>query len=168
MTLEVRTARISYGGPDRLDITRAGNDPLGVAFAPSEALLRLAKTQMARAAEMREQSRSLFTPSSDVAGLLAEAARIEADAWALYEPAYLAEMRVSYGMRSNRYRRAEVSAFARGVRPRPEAWRELLLRARVVAVCYCVLPPPPAPQMCHRRLWAGIMVKFGAADGGEL
>jgi uncharacterized protein YeaO (DUF488 family) len=39
VTLLVHTARISYGGPDRLDITRKGNHELGVLFAPSDALL---------------------------------------------------------------------------------------------------------------------------------
>lgn len=37
MTLHVHTARITYAGPDRLDITRKSGDP---AFAPSWAILR--------------------------------------------------------------------------------------------------------------------------------
>jgi uncharacterized protein YeaO (DUF488 family) len=35
MTLKVYTARYDYGGKDRLDVTRTGNDPLGRDFAPS-------------------------------------------------------------------------------------------------------------------------------------
>lgn len=41
MTLTVYTARISYGGADRLDVTaRSGITGLGAEFAPSWALLR--------------------------------------------------------------------------------------------------------------------------------
>ncbi len=39
-TLRVYTARISYSGNDRLNITRKANDPVGMAFAPSWDLLR--------------------------------------------------------------------------------------------------------------------------------
>lgn len=39
MTLHVWTAPITYREDDALDITRVGNHPLGVHFAPSEALL---------------------------------------------------------------------------------------------------------------------------------
>lgn len=35
MTLRVYTARISYRGADRLDVTRMGEDPIGIVFAPS-------------------------------------------------------------------------------------------------------------------------------------
>jgi hypothetical protein len=37
--LRVATARIDYDGPDRLDVTRQGNDPLGLLFAPSFSIL---------------------------------------------------------------------------------------------------------------------------------
>lgn len=39
MTCEILTSRISYGGPDRLDVTRATAGPEGIAFAPSKRLL---------------------------------------------------------------------------------------------------------------------------------
>lgn len=39
MTLHVRTARVSYGGPDRLDVTRKTGDA-GLFLAPSWAILR--------------------------------------------------------------------------------------------------------------------------------
>jgi uncharacterized protein YeaO (DUF488 family) len=38
VSLTVHTARRWYAGPDRLDISRAGNDPLGRYFAPSQEL----------------------------------------------------------------------------------------------------------------------------------
>lgn len=39
MTLHIRTARVSYAGPDRLDVTRKSADDFGLAFAPSWKLL---------------------------------------------------------------------------------------------------------------------------------
>lgn len=40
MTLAVYTARVSYGGPDRLDVTRKSAGPDGLPFAPSWRILR--------------------------------------------------------------------------------------------------------------------------------
>jgi hypothetical protein len=51
----VHTARISYTGRDRLDISRAGNDPLGVAFAPSWDLLNAAKSGAIHWGEYRDR-----------------------------------------------------------------------------------------------------------------
>lgn len=39
MSLTVHTARVSYGGSDRLDVTRKGGNRLGIYFAPSWDLL---------------------------------------------------------------------------------------------------------------------------------
>jgi uncharacterized protein YeaO (DUF488 family) len=71
MTLRVYTARITYAGPDGLDITAKGRHPLGKAFAPSWALL---------APVLDKRSRGRLT---------------EAD-WLGYVEAYTAEMRRSY------------------------------------------------------------------------
>jgi hypothetical protein len=43
MTCEIHTARISYSGPDKLDVTRASAGPEGIAFAPSKRLLDAGK-----------------------------------------------------------------------------------------------------------------------------
>jgi hypothetical protein len=40
MTLSVYTARISYSGPDRLDVSRKSAGPDGLPFAPSWQILR--------------------------------------------------------------------------------------------------------------------------------
>jgi hypothetical protein len=40
VTLIVHTARVTYSGPDRLDITRKSSGRDGIAFAPSWGLLR--------------------------------------------------------------------------------------------------------------------------------
>lgn len=71
MTLIVHTARISYGGPDRFDVTRKSGGRYGTLFAPSWALL------------------------GPYLGKLRAGALIEAD-WLTYVATYTAEMRESY------------------------------------------------------------------------
>ncbi len=46
---------------------------------------------------------------------------------------------------------------------RPEIWRELLEKDRVVLVCYC-----KAGEFCHRLLLADILVEEGAVYCGEI
>ena len=72
MTLTVYTARISYRGFDRLDVTRKTADAVGVTFAPSWTLLR----------PLLEQRR---------AGI-----PLTEEGWQDYVANYTAEMRVSY------------------------------------------------------------------------
>jgi len=71
VSLDLYTARVSYGGPDRLDVARQTSDATGVVFAPSWALLRPAKAAQ-------------------------RAGTFDAAAWAAYERAYVNEMRFSY------------------------------------------------------------------------
>ena len=136
--LTVYTARVTYAGPYRLDVTRGGADPIGVAFAPTWAILRPA-----------------------LAGMTAG----DPSAWPTYVPQYTAEMRISAGMDEAhpRFGPLERAAWARGVRPRLDAWREVEARGQVVLVCFCV-----DAERCHRRPLAGFFVKRGAVDGGEL
>jgi len=61
-----------------------------------------------------------------------------------YQRLYTAEMRQSY-------------------RTRRQAWDELLSWERVVLLCFCT-----EPLRCHRTVLAGILVKLGAEDCGEL
>lgn len=70
--IDVWTARISYSGRDRLDVSRKGNDPVGVLFAPSWTLVH----------PFLEQRRAGFA--------LTEAG------WQRYVDDYTAEMRASY------------------------------------------------------------------------
>jgi len=111
VTLTVYTARVSYGGADRLDVTRKSAGPDGIAFAPSWAILGPAL----KAREVAEWllKASLWEREA--------AARIEREAWEAYVPAYLAEMRESW--RANRH-----------------AWHALLARESVTLVCYCADP----------------------------
>lgn len=73
MTLSVYTARMSYRGPDRLDITRKSAGVDGLAFAPSGRIL---------------------WPMKQLEWSQGPAA--VAEAWPGYVEAYTAEMRTSY------------------------------------------------------------------------
>lgn len=184
--LLVFSARISYAGPDRIDITR-GSGQGETAFAPTQLLLDRVLAASEQAAEFRKgadalSSRQLLLgePPEEAAAkeLRATALRdladqLEADAWLHYEPRFLAEMRISYGLARSTTAWAKLKpdvralaeeAWERGARPRPDAWRRLLARERVVLVCFCA-----DPARCHRAiLRAGILPALGAVDGGEL
>lgn len=69
--LHIHTARVSYAGPHRLDITRKSADDFGLAFAPSWKLLGPALKAR-------------------------DAGELDEDAWRAYEAAYTDEMRASY------------------------------------------------------------------------
>ena len=131
--LRVYTSRITSRDPDRLDITAKSGKLHGLAFAPSWRILEPALTARRAAKEIRAQGRH---------GL---AAKTDEQAWDVYVPAFIEEMRLSY-------------------RVRREAWDWLLAKERVVLVCYCV-----EPERCHRRLLASqILPKLGALDCGEI
>jgi hypothetical protein len=141
--LTVWTARVSYAGPDRLDVTRAAVEsavrddapvPEGAVFAPSRAILDPAK----RAERYAEAHRNR--------GQHADAQRIEDQAWAIYEPLYVAEMRASY-------------------RAHRAAWDALLACDEKTLCCFCSIAPE-RPR-CHRILLAGILAKLGARCAGE-
>jgi len=69
--LRVRTARVTYSRPDRLDITRKSAGPDGLPFAPSWSILRPALA-------------------------LLRSGRMDASGWAAYVDRYTDEMRASY------------------------------------------------------------------------
>lgn len=141
MSLRVYTARVSCADPDRFDITRGSGELPAAPFAPSWAILRPALEARNRATLLR-RGPGKARPGTEAPS--AEADAIEDAAWAVYVPAYMAEMRRSY--RENR-----------------PAWAELLSRPRVVLVCYCT-----DAARCHRTLLAGILGKLGADVLGEL
>lgn len=152
MTLYVHTARVSYAGPDRFDVTRKSGTDIGKLFAPSWAILRPALDARKRAAKMRADADAREAATAavrpDLAGLvrrnmLASAERMEREAWGRYVPAYLEEMTQSCA----RYRRH---------------WDELLAGELVTLVCYCV-----DAQHCHRRILAELLATKGAMDCGE-
>lgn len=140
MPLIVHTARVSYGGADRLDITRASADRHrretgaahpGEPFAPSWDIL-------GPALEHRDTVRQFCSANAAVAATLEHAA------WRLYAAAFAHEMRASY-----RRDRA--------------AWDDLLARASVTLVCFCA-----DPARCHRTLVARMLAKLGATNAGEV
>ena len=97
MTVRVHSARVSYNGADRLDITRASATGHGLAFAPSWRILRPAIDARRSADELRKIGAAAEAESDPAAGwAYDEAARTELDAWEAYVPAFIAEMRESY------------------------------------------------------------------------
>jgi len=68
---KVYTARVTYAGPDRLDVTRMSAGPEGLAFAPSWSILR----------PMLQRRREDYVTEAE---------------WLAYADAYTAEMRDSY------------------------------------------------------------------------
>ena len=141
VTLRVFTARVSYCGPSRLDITRKGNDPDGVAFAPSWPLLNEAMAARHRAEDALKGAHR----DHPVGAMHREAAhRIEEEMWQAYAPRYVAEMRASY-------------VAHRG------AWDAVLRREVVTLVCFCDLAKWPGH--CHRVLCADLLARCGAARG---
>lgn len=139
MTLHVQSARISYRGPDRLDVTRkSGTD--GLFLAPSWAILRPALDAMNAAKEEWDFY------ANEGAWSCGEDARRRLDGtWRSYITAYEREMAKS---------RVENRA----------QWDALLARDRVVLCCYCT-----DPEHCHRALLrARILPALGAIDEGEV
>ena len=155
MSLQVQSARITYQGEDRLDITRKSGKE-GLFLAPSWTILApvLAARKQADAimeAMRREaQSRGGYAdvhdmPTFDPFAYQRDAENIMDLAWRVYRPAYRDEMRASY-----RHCRTQ--------------WEALLSRERVVLVCYCL-----DAEHCHRAiLRRDILPTLGAVDCGEL
>lgn len=148
MTLTCYSARIGARDADALDITRKGNHPQGVIFAPSETILRPALRARDEANKLRRDADDLTIAPTGIErlALLAQAERIEFEMWTWYEPAYTEEMRACY--KANRH-----------------AWQSILAKPRVILLCYCAKAALPH---CHRIVLRGIFVKLGAVDGGEL
>jgi hypothetical protein len=83
MTVRIHTARVSYGGDDRLDVTRASATGHGLAFAPSWAAVQ-------RVLNVRASAR--YAAPDDAAAMLLRA-------WEEYVPVFTEEMRESYRTR---------------------------------------------------------------------
>lgn len=149
----VHTARISYRGEDRLDVTRKSGRE-GLVFAPSWALLgpvlRARRALELKRVEECELVESIERGDGGDAGLLTVSFELSvaecewSEAWTRYVEGYLEEMRASY--RASR-----------------AAWDALLARPVVTLCCYCT-----DPEHCHRTLLArDILPKLGATYGGE-
>ena len=143
MTLRVWTARMSYRGDDRLDVTRKSATADGLVWAPSWSALMPALEARREVSELRK----IAGGDSGVAGWAAgEAGMLLRESWATYADAYRAEMRRSY------------------LRER-DAWARLLAQESATLVCFCDLVAWPG--QCHRILLAGILAKCGAVYEGE-
>lgn len=139
--LVVRSARVTYAGPDRLDVTRKSGAE-GLFLAPSWELLRPfleARREILAPGALLEQE----TPEGGRRTISVEEAL--AALWSGYVRGYRAEMYAAY-------------LADRG------PWDALLARETVTLVCYCA-----DARRCHRAiLRARILPKLGAVDGGEL
>lgn len=109
--LNVWTAPLAYGGPDRLNVSRRGNrDPVGLVFAPSETILSPVLALRGLCAELRGK------------GVDREHLKwVWINSWILYREAYAGEMRQSF---RRHYR----------------VWRDLLGRREVTLCCFCAAP----------------------------
>ena len=121
----LHTARYSYAGPDRLDITRQGNDPRGVVLAPSWDIL---------GPVLQARQRGLLTDA----------------VWHTYRLDYIAEMRASFARTG--WREIIASAELTLVCFCPDAERchrsiaaELLVKATRGAAQYRGERAPPEP-----------------------
>lgn len=150
--LIVHTARISYRGEDRFDITRKSGRE-GIVFAPSWRLLgpvlRARRALEDKRLEEREVGESIERGEGGEAGLQVIAFELDVlerqwnAAWSAYVAGYMDEMRASY-------------------REHRAAWDALLARVIVTLVCYC-----SDPEHCHRTLLKrDILPKLGASSGG--
>ena len=93
VSLVVQSARVSYAGPDRFDVTRKSGGPAGAPFAPSWDILRRVLTARAEADAARQRGADL------------ESEEIERGAWTTYRRVYLDEMRQSYRAHADAWRR---------------------------------------------------------------
>lgn len=146
--VRVFTARIGTPGlTDALDVTRKSAKGDGLAFAPSWAILRPALDLRAVAKSLAQGTAVALKGGADDRVLVgAELARkIDDAAWALYAPAFVAEMRQSYCRNTG-------------------AWDRLLARETVTLLCYCT-----DPERCHRTLLAKrVLPKLEAVYAGEV
>lgn len=141
MPLSVYTCKLGTRAAkdaDLLVITREEADAEGLpgVFAPIWAIL----TPVLDA--RRAQRGTFYGPDREAA--LEDARRLELEAWRVYVPSFIEEMRASY-----RRHRGD--------------WERLLARERVVLACAC-----RAPERCHRTILATVILpKLGARYGGE-
>lgn len=77
MTLHVHTARISYRGPDRFDVTRGSGGEKGHPFAPSWGLLKWVKVRR----PVEAQGRAWAGYTSVYLTEMAESQKRHPDAW---------------------------------------------------------------------------------------
>lgn len=168
--LRIWRARLTYlGALPKLDVSASTAAGIGKAFAPSARLVYpfIKRRKELERAELRAKRQKL----GGLARL--EALNQEAEAlWADYEPRYLAEMRISYGMVPNnrRWGEFEAEAWERGVRPNPGAWWSLPSLAApqgLVLLCWCG-PRWARAGQCHAIVLGRLLARLGAIFEGEV
>jgi hypothetical protein len=178
MTLHVFTARMGRwmkNDPCAMDITQKSARE-GLFLAPSWTILRPALEARTRAdtllKECQAEAKRLGgyedkdgLPTFDPFTYQHEAEAITDGAWSIYKSQYVAEMRISIGMKPDHRQWTDdtQAAWDRGVRPSPADWRWLLGLTRVILCCYC-----SDIAHCHRTiLRQDILPTLGAEDCGE-
>jgi hypothetical protein len=174
--VRVRSARYSYPGPGRFDITRKSGGDVGKLFSPTDELLWPFLRERQRNAELLKEARGIPEGDEQIARL-DEVRLLEDRLWSGFAPAFLAELRICHGglCRSRpwkQWKAHEREAWRRGARPHPEAWEALRCHAvhtpeglLLVFVCYCAWP---FREHCHTRLVCQACAALGAEDLGEI
>lgn len=175
--LRVRSARLTYGGNGRLDVTTRSTSPIGVRFAPSPKLLQSGMRERQRAANILARAAKIGDDKAEARGqLLAQASAIEEAFWPVYEAGYLAERRLHAGLVAHRtweqLTELERAAWDRGVRVCPGDWTKLREAAWIepagpllVVCCFCT---DALRHHCHTRTLCVCCSKLGAIDEGEV
>ncbi len=151
--------------PDAFDITFGSGGVAGRPFAPSAVIFKEARTAITQIQLLECTAAIEDQLHPDKARAKREKAEtIKRAFWPKYRRAFLAEMLVSSDSDVPDDWRPDVAeARKRGVTRHLNAWERMLVRSRVVLLCYC-----ETRMLCHRRLLAEILVRKGANDMGEL
>ncbi len=165
--LQVHTGNCNKhrGDPDAFDVTFGSGGVDGKPFAPSAVIFKEVRKAITEITMLELTAKiELDTWPDKAKAKLDKAERIKREFWPKYRRQFLAEMLVSSGSSVPADWKADVAeARARGVTGHRNAWDRLLVRRRVVLLCYC-----ETRALCHRRLLAEILVRMGAVDAGEL
>ncbi len=178
--LRVRSGPLSFRGPGVVPVARdlcdaqrlAGKPSLGMAFAPTTALLAPAIKirHLAEEALLRAEKLPPHLRDAEVH----KALTYEREGWLRYRRTYLAGMRISAGLpRPEHLAWAERhdAAWALGFRPCPEAWWALPGLADpegvVTFTCFCG-KRWRALGHCHAIVLCEILAKLGAENLGEV
>jgi hypothetical protein len=165
--LQVHTGNCNKhrGDPDAFDVTFGSGGIEGKPFAPSAVIFKEVRKAITEITMLELTAKiELDTWPDKAKAKLEKAERIKREFWTKYRRQFLAEMLVSSGSLVPADWKTDVTeARARGVTAHHNAWERLLVRKRVVLLCYC-----ETRVLCHRRLLAEILVRMGAVDAGEL
>lgn len=179
MTLRFSTARYSYRGDDRLDVTLVGCARLitegkkapGSVWAPPGELLWPAKNHMDLADALHRRALTLPEASPHRGYIMRECERLTVACDTRYGQLYTSVLRVRFGRAREHYTPDDrlATSWLR-VGNRRSEWDPLLASDRLTLVCMCTsrTPGPTQRWTCHRNTLANVLVRLGAIDEGEI